>query len=86
MILLVFVTFVDLFVTVFSVLLVTRIIMSYLASPDNGFYQTLVSMTEPLLEPVRRGLPSMAGLDLSPLVTYLLLQGVQWLVHYLSHM
>ena len=75
-------TFVDLFVFIFSTLLIVRIIASYVASPGGQFYQGLVALTEPLLDPVRRAMPEiMPGLDLSPLVTYLLLQGIQWLLH-----
>ena len=31
-------------------------------------WRTLVALTEPLLGPIRRALPNMGGLDLSPLV------------------
>ncbi len=81
MIQLVILTFVDLFVMIFSILLIVRIVMSYVASPTNSFYQGLVTLTEPILEPVRRMLPEiMPGLDLSPLVAYLILQFIQWLL------
>lgn len=38
------------------------------------------SITAPILEPIRRLLPSFAGLDLSPFVALLLLQVLQRLV------
>jgi YggT family protein len=40
----------------------------------------LWSMNEPLLRPVRRAIPPMSGLDLSPLVVILLLQFVNLLI------
>ena len=84
MITLVLLTFVDLFVFVFNMLLIVRIIMSYFAGPSSRVYANVVSLTEPLLGPVRQVLPQvMPGLDLAPLATFLLLQGVQWLLHVL---
>lgn len=81
MLTLVFVTFVDLFVTIFNVLLLVRVVMSYFARPGNRFYGGLVTITEPLLIPVRRLLPATPGLDLAPLLVFFLLQGLQYLVH-----
>lgn len=77
----VFLTFVDLFVRVFSLILLARVILSYFMTPGNAFYDGLVNVTEPVLAPVRKLLPAMGGLDLAPLVTFFLLQGVQILLH-----
>jgi YggT family protein len=76
-----FLTFVDLFVFVFNILLLVRVISSYVANPHGRFYQGLVSVTEPVLVPVRRLLPKSPGLDLAPLAAFFLLQGVQLLLH-----
>ena len=82
--LLVFVNFVDLFVSIFNLLLVIRVILSYFAKPEWRFWQWIVNLTEPILAPVRSVLPQMAGADFSPLVTFLLLEGLQTLVHGLT--
>lgn len=74
---LVVLTFIDLFVTVFTVVLLVRVISSYIASPTGGFYTALVNVTEPVLAPVRRVLPNTPGIDLAPLAVFFLLQGVQ---------
>jgi YggT family protein len=84
MITLVLLTFLDLFVTVFNILLITRVIMSYIVKPGNRFYAWVVSITEPLLGPVRRLLPQTPGIDLAPLVTFFVLQGVQYAAHWLA--
>lgn len=76
-------TFIDLFVLVFNVILITRVVMSYFVSQTNGIYVTAVNLTEPLLIPVRRVLPQTPGIDLAPLVTFFLLQGLQYLAHLL---
>jgi YggT family protein len=77
----VFVTFVDLFVMVFYVLLIVRVVMSYFASPSNQLYTVLVSLTEPLLAPLRKVIPATPGVDLAPLVAFLVLQVVQITLH-----
>ena len=76
----VFLTFVDLFVTLFTGLIFARVIMSYFVSPDNQLFGWLVSVTEPVLLPVRNLLPRSPMLDLAPLVTVFALQAFQWLV------
>lgn len=81
MIALLIVTFVDLFVTVFNVILLVRVISSYFANPAGRFYNGLVGITEPVLAPVRRLVPQTPGIDLAPLITFFLLQGVQYGVH-----
>lgn len=78
---LVLITFVDLFVFVFNVLLISRVLSSYFANPQAGWYQGLVSVTEPVLGPVRKVLPQTQGIDFAPLVTFFLLQGLQILIH-----
>ena len=81
--LLVFVTFVDLFVFVFDILIVMRVFMSYIVKPENRFFQVVAGLTEPLLDPVRQLLPK-NGIDFSPIVTFFLLEGIQVLVHHLT--
>ena len=78
---LVLLTFIDLFVFVFNGLILARIILSYIMKPGNRAFAILVDLTEPVLAPVRRMLPRMGMLDLAPLVTFFLLQGIQLLAH-----
>ncbi len=80
MLVLVLVTFIDLFVPLFSGVLLLRVILSYLMSPGNRLMEGLISITEPLLGPVRKFMPPVAGVDFAPLVTLLLLQGFQSLI------
>ncbi len=85
MIALVIVTFVDLFVPLFSAVLLLRVILGYLMKPGNRLLEALVGITEPLLAPARKVIPPTAGVDFSPLVALLLLQGLQTLVDNLVH-
>lgn len=43
--------------------------------------RALDGLTEPLLRPIRRFIPSFGGLDISPIVLILLLQALKILVH-----
>jgi YggT family protein len=81
MLALVVVTFVDLFCTVFYVLLLARVLMSYIVAPTNQFYEWLVNSTEPLLAPLRKVIPQTPGVDFTPLVAFLILQVVQLGLH-----
>ena len=68
--------FIELFVAAFNFLLLARVIGSWV-QPDltaNRWTAWLFWVTEPVLAPVRRLLPAMGGLDLSPLVTFFALQ------------
>jgi YggT family protein len=53
-----------------------------LRNPTVGrIVRALDAATEPLLRPIRRFIPSLGGLDLSPIVLILLLQALKILVH-----
>jgi len=62
-----------------------RALMSWVMPQDaSGFSRVLVDITEPIIAPIRRVLPSMGGLDLSPLVAMILIQiGSQFLLRVL---
>jgi uncharacterized protein YggT (Ycf19 family) len=82
---LVLITFVDLFVRVFNLLLVVRALASFIARPEGRFYQGLVSVTEPVVAPVRRVLPQTPAMDFAPIITFFLLQGLDILLHMVLH-
>lgn len=68
-------------VTVFTVLIVVRAFWSWVSPyPTNPVQRLVWSLTEPLLAPVRAVLPNLGGLDLSPLVVIILLQGLEQLL------
>jgi YggT family protein len=55
-------------------LIIARIVVSWLpVSPWNPFVRILRSIVDPVLRPFRRLLPSLGGIDLSPLVAILLI-------------
>jgi len=55
------------------ILILVRVAFSWVSpNPNNSVYRFVFQATEPILAPVRRRLPPMSGMDLSPLVVTLL--------------
>jgi YggT family protein len=55
--------------------------MSWLRlGPRNAMATTVYSLTEPVLEPIRRVLPEVGGLDFSPMVLLIVLRALRSLV------
>ena len=63
---------VDIVLQAFMLLLIVRAVISWVnPDPYNPIVRFLYRVTEPVLRPVRRMLPPMSGLDLSPMVVLL---------------
>ncbi|MEM8773125.1 MAG: YggT family protein [Pseudomonadota bacterium] len=83
---------IDMILDLFIFVMIAMVIMSWLIGFNvinrhnrvvDMIWRTLVSLTEPVLGPVRRLLPNMGGLDLSPLVVLFgiyFLQMMNWWV------
>ena len=55
----------------YIVVVFIRVILSWLSPyPRNSFTRFFWLITEPVLAPIRRSLPFMGGIDLSPLVVW----------------
>lgn len=77
-----FVTIVDLLFQAFYILLLARVILSWIPGIDYRHPAVLFvhRVTSPVLGPIRRAVPPVGGLDISPLVAILLLIVAQRLV------
>jgi YggT family protein len=65
-------SFLSIILYVFIVILLVRVAFSWVSpSPTNPISRLAFVITEPVLGPVRRRLPPMQGIDLSPLVVTL---------------
>lgn len=54
------------------ILILVRVVFSWVSPyPNNSVYRFVVQLTEPILGPVRRRLPPVSGMDLSPLAVTL---------------
>lgn len=64
-------------IDLYSLIVLGAVVMSWMQLPSsNPLAQFVHAVTEPVLGPLRRALPSMGGLDFSPMV---LLIGLQML-------
>jgi YggT family protein len=65
--------FVDLIFKLFEVLILGRVLISWVGTdPNNQVVQLLHNATEPFLAPVRRRLPPTGMFDISPLVVIII--------------
>lgn len=70
----VLIAFVRILAWVLNIAVFMRVLISWLPiSRDNQFVVLLYEITEPILGPIRRVLPSMGGFDLSPMVGLMLI-------------
>jgi YggT family protein len=76
------VALVNLVFQVLYILVLIRVILSWV--PGLGFGHPVVravhTLTAPILDPIRRLMPPVGGLDLSPIIAFLLLRLVQTLL------
>lgn len=66
-----------------SLLIFIQAILSFFMSPYHPVRQRIDQFVEPLLAPIRRVVPPMGMLDLSPLVLIILIQIVDRIVVYI---
>jgi YggT family protein len=74
---------VDRVIQLLTILVFVRVLLSWVPSLDYGHpvISFIVRITDPILQPVRRLLPPVGGMDLSPIVAIFLLQLVGRLLH-----
>jgi YggT family protein len=65
---------------IFSLILIADIILSYFMSPFHPVRIFLDRIVQPLLNPIRRILPTFGGFDFSPIVLLLLIQLLETVV------
>ena len=65
-------TFAELLLQILWIAILIRVLLTWFPiDPNNPIIRVLFEITEPVLAPIRRLLPPMSGLDLSPLVVWL---------------
>ena len=76
-------TLIDIVYWILWIAILVRVVVSWLrVSPyENDLVRLVYEVTEPVLEPLRRVLPPMGGLDLSPLIALLLLGFLRQLLY-----
>ena len=77
----VIVRFVQILGQVLWIALLARVVLSWVSlSPTNPFVVIVYQITEPILAPIRRVLPRMGMMDLSPMVALILIFAIQRLI------
>jgi YggT family protein len=68
-------TFIIVLARVLNLAILVRVFMSWLPiNPESRFVRIILEITEPVLGPIRRIVPSLAGLDISPMLALVLIQ------------
>lgn len=76
--------FIRILAQVLNLAILARVIISWLPiSRDNPIVAFIDSITEPILGPIRRVLPFMGGLDLSPFFALIFIQIAEWVLRQL---
>jgi len=69
---------IDIILSLYMWIIIGRAIISWVnADPYNPIVRFLISVTEPVLFPVRRRLPMLGGIDFSPIIVILAIIFVQ---------
>ena len=66
--------FTNLLVQVITLLVIVKVILSYILAPYHPIRETVDRIVNPLLDPIRRVMPATGMIDFSPLVLLLLVQ------------
>lgn len=81
-----FVRVVVILCNVMAVAVVIRSLLSWFpVDPNNFLVVFLVTITEPILSPLRRIVPRLDMIDFTPLVAILLLMFISWLLQAYAH-
>jgi YggT family protein len=71
-------TFIGMLFQVLTMAIFARVLLSWFPMrPDNPIKIILTEITDPILKPLRRIVPSLGMLDLTPIVAMFLLQSLQ---------
>jgi len=66
---------------IYGYLIIARAIISWMnPNPYNPIIRLIHAVTDPVLEPIRRMLPDMGGIDISPLVVMIIIWFIMSLI------
>lgn len=68
--------------TVFSYLIIANILLSYILAPYHPVRRVVDQVVEPLLNPIRRIVPTIGMFDFSPIVLIILIQVIETILIY----
>ena len=65
---------------VLTLIVILYVLLGYFIAPSSGIMQLLTRVVEPVLNPIRKKVKPIAGLDLAPMVLILLIYAVEWIL------
>ena len=77
----VLINFITILCQVLTFAIIIRVILSWFLRPDNSLLLILYQITEPILAPLRRIVPRIGVLDITPIIAIILLQLIPWLLY-----
>ena len=73
-------SFIQLLFRVLTLVIIIDIVLSFFVSPYNKVRQVLDSIVNPMLDPIRRVVPSVNNLDFSPVILLIIIQVIEYIV------
>lgn len=64
-------------------LVLAKVLLSYFMDPFHPIRRTIDQIVDPLLDPIRRTLPTYGGIDFSPIILMILIEIVFSILRYL---
>lgn len=72
-----FITLIQMTANILTLIILIDVILSFFLNPFHPLRQTLDSIVEPMLAPIRRIMPQTGMLDFSPLILLILIQLIE---------
>lgn len=72
-----FITLIQMTANILTLIILIDVILSFFLNPFHPLRQTLDSIIEPMLAPIRRIMPQTGMLDFSPLILLILIQLIE---------
>jgi YggT family protein len=76
------VSIINTFITLLIFAIIIRVILSYFPGVSYQLVRFLDQLTSWLIDPIRRAVPPMGGIDFSPMIAILLLYAIQQFINY----
>lgn len=72
---------IDIGLSILIIAILARVVMSWVSNRITNFYRLVLTVTEPLMYPIRRRMPmAFGGLDFSPIIVLILLELIDWMI------
>ncbi len=66
---------------IYGYIIIARALISWInPNPDNPLIRIIYAITDPVLVPIRRLLPDMGGLDISPFIAIVIIWFIMYLI------